>query len=95
MVIGGNGEYGRTSKDILSMLSWHLCAATGCRSTGTNECFSCGRHYCDRHMLLTRLEGTDIGDITVEACSSCMDRAVSLYTKNGARVASWRRKEAT
>lgn len=77
------------------MLSWHLCAANGCRSTGTNECFSCGRHYCDRHMLLTRLEGTDIGDITVEACSSCMDRAVSLYTKNGARVASWRRKEAT
>ena len=72
--------------------SMYRCEAEGCRSNGTNECVSCSRHFCDRHMLQTRLEGTHIGAITVEACASCTDRAVELYTRQGAYVSSWRRK---
>lgn len=74
--------------------SQYRCDAEGCRSNGTNECVSCSQHFCDWHMLQTRLEGTHIGTITVEACASCTDRAVALYTGQGAYVSSWRRKSA-
>lgn len=72
--------------------SLYRCDAEGCRNNGTNECMSCSRHFCDWHMLQTRLEGTHIGAITVEACASCTDRAVDLYTRQGAFVSSWQRK---
>jgi hypothetical protein len=49
----------------------YQCAANGCKNNGTNECFSCKQHFCDTHMLQTRLEGTHIGTIVIEACQSC------------------------
>jgi hypothetical protein len=72
--------------------SMYRCAAQGCRNNGTNECFSCNQHFCDAHMLQTRLEGTHIGTIVVEACESCTGRAISLYTRQGALMTSCRRK---
>ncbi len=79
----GAGSYG---------FSMYRCAAQGCKNNGTNECLSCKQHYCDTHMLQTRLEGTDIGTIVVEACESCTGRAISLYTSQGAYMTSCRRK---
>ncbi len=72
--------------------SMYRCAANGCKNNGTNECLSCNQHFCDTHMLQTRLEGTHIGTIVVEACESCTGRAISLYTSQGAFMTSCRRK---
>jgi hypothetical protein len=72
--------------------SMYRCAANGCKNNGTNDCFSCKQHFCDTHMLQTRLEGTHIGTIVVEACELCTGRAISLYTSQGAFMTSCRRK---
>lgn len=72
--------------------SMYLCDAPGCRNNGVNECFTCNKHFCDFHILQTRLEGTHIGSITVEACADCTARAVELYTSQGAYMSSWRRR---
>lgn len=71
------------------------CSAEHCRNNGTSECRTCGKHFCDWHMLRTRLENTHIGGITIEACADCTSRAVALYTSQGAYVASWHRKSST
>jgi|GEM_PF-3489824 hypothetical protein len=79
----GVGRYG---------FSMYRCSVEGCKNNGVNECFSCNQHFCDTHMLQTRLEGTHIGAIVIEACESCTGRAISLYTRQGAFMTSCRRK---
>lgn len=79
----------------LSGYSEYRCSAEHCRNNGTSECLSCGKHFCDWHMLRTRLEETHIGGITIEACADCTSRAVALYTSQGAYVSSWHRKSST
>lgn len=75
--------------------SEYRCSAERCPNNGTSQCMSCSKHFCEWHMLRTRLENTHIGDITIEACGVCTQRAVTLYTSQGARVASWHRKSSS